>query len=214
MNIYTLLTLVTLASALVTAYAPKKAAPRLTGKYKKDNYHIKERSYVSDNGYGKPKAESFESYEEDKEDYANEVSYDKKDVRKVEAVKKVTYETSYLYQGKYPGKCAGDGLYYKDESSFVYCSNGNSFVQPCAPGTRNSGYDNFRPGGAYGYRDFCDVNLVDSGYAAQHYRGHDGYGGHRYGGYDDGYYGGYRGHYYGHGRPFERFGYRGYGYMW
>ena len=39
-------------------------------------------------------------------------------------------------------------------------------MQPCAPGTRNSGHANYAPGYYYGYSDFCDVNLVDFGYAA------------------------------------------------
>jgi len=65
------------------------------------------------------------------------------------------------------GKCGNDGLYYKDHYSFVICSNGNSYEQPCAPGTRNSEYGRYNPGNNYSYRDFCDVNLVDYGYGAQ-----------------------------------------------
>ena len=38
------------------------------------------------------------------------------------------------------GKCAGDGLYYHNEKSFVVCSNGNAVIQPCAPGSANSGF--------------------------------------------------------------------------
>ena len=72
----------------------------------------------------------------------------------------------YVYQGKYPGKCGADGLYFRDHASFVFCSNGNSYVQPCAPGTRNSPYQKYNYGAKYSYRDFCDVNLVDGGYAA------------------------------------------------
>ena len=94
--------------------------------------------------------------------YVEEEAYDDK--------KEASYDNSYIYQGKYPGKCGSDGLYFRDEASFVFCSNGNSYVQPCAPGTRNSAYENFRPGGSYGYRDFCDVNLVDDGYAAKRYK--------------------------------------------
>jgi hypothetical protein len=109
----------------------------------------------------------------------------------------------FTYHGKYPGSCGYDGLYYKDDYSFVYCSNGNAYVQPCAPGTRNSAYGTYSSGNSYGYRDFCDVNLVDYGYAAYH--GH-GYGhGHGHGGYDGGYGGGYGG--YGHGG----YGHGGYG---
>ena len=74
---------------------------------------------------------------------------------------------TYSFHGKYPGKCGNDGLYFRDEKSFVFCSNGNSYVQPCAPGTRNSAYDKYNYGGKYNYRDFCDVNLVDQGYAVK-----------------------------------------------
>ena len=69
----------------------------------------------------------------------------------------------------YPGKCYQDGLYFMDRDSFVLCSNGNAYVQPCAPGTRNSARASFRSGYYYGYSDFCDVNLVDLGYGPQHY---------------------------------------------
>ena len=75
--------------------------------------------------------------------------------------------SSYQYHGKYEGKCDNDGLYYRDHKSFVICSNGNSYVQPCAPGTRNSVYDKYAFGGYYSYADFCDVNLTDFGYAAK-----------------------------------------------
>ena len=73
----------------------------------------------------------------------------------------------YNYYGRYPGKCGNDGLYFRDEKSFVFCSNGNSYVQPCAPGTRNSAVEKYSYGGKYDYRDFCDINLVDEGYAAK-----------------------------------------------
>ena len=82
----------------------------------------------------------------------------------------------YSYQGRYPGKCGNDGLYFRDSKSFVFCSNGNSYVQPCAPGTRNSAYGKYSYGGKYGYSDFCDVNLVDDGYAAKYSYGRRDYG--------------------------------------
>ena len=47
-------------------------------------------------------------------------------------------------------------------------SNNNAYVQPCAPGTRNSNYNSYNYGGHYHYRDFCDVNLVDHGYGVRH----------------------------------------------
>ena len=84
--------------------------------------------------------------------------------------------------------CGEDGLYYKNEYNFVICSNGNSYVQPCAPGTRNSGSSHYTPGFYYGYSNFCDVNLVDFGYAANAYA--HGYGKKpSYGGKQDHYFG-------------------------
>lgn len=74
------------------------------------------------------------------------------------------------------GKCGNDGFYYKDHYSFVICSNGNSYVQPCAPGSRNSDYKRYSYGHHYYYRDFCDVNLVDYGYGAHRHRPAYGYG--------------------------------------
>src|ERR1043165_6465627 len=90
-------------------------------------------------------------------------------------------------------KCGNDGFYYKDDHSFVICSNGNAYEQPCAPGSRNSGYDKYHHGTHYYYRDFCDVNLVDYGAGIPHGYGHHdaGYGyGHGAGfgnGHDAGY---------------------------
>ncbi len=68
-----------------------------------------------------------------------------------------------------PGTCYNDGLYYMDETNFVICSNGNAYIQPCAPGTRSSGQHRYSPGYYYGYSDFCDINLVDMGYGPAHY---------------------------------------------
>ena len=120
--------------------------------------------------------------------YDNDYSYDKKDDYKEPEYKEVEYKepeykepeykepeykdddySSYgtVYYGKYDGKCGNDGLYYRDEKSFIFCSNGSSYVQPCAPGTRNSAYSKYDKGAKYNYRDFCDVNLVDDGYAAK-----------------------------------------------
>jgi len=70
----------------------------------------------------------------------------------------------------------------------VICSNGNSYVQPCAPGSRNSAYGRYAHGHHYYYRDFCDVNLVDYGagavrrpYYPRPAYGYGGYGGHGHG---------------------------------
>jgi hypothetical protein len=68
----------------------------------------------------------------------------------------------YQYHGFYDGRCAYDGFYYKNEESFVVCTNGNSFVQACAPGTENSDAKTYSRGTYYENGDFCDVNLVDN----------------------------------------------------
>merc|ERR1712179_666138 len=73
----------------------------------------------------------------------------------------------YQYHGRYAGKCGNDGIYFRDSGSFVMCSNGNSYVQPCAPGSRNAAYGSYSYGKSYGYSDFCGVNLVDYGYGAK-----------------------------------------------
>jgi len=77
------------------------------------------------------------------------------------------YEQQSTYHGRYDNKCEHDGFYYRNENSFVVCSNNNAYVQPCAPGSRNSGYEQYSSGNAYSYRDFCDVNLVDHGYGVK-----------------------------------------------
>ncbi|ELT99367.1 hypothetical protein CAPTEDRAFT_211893 [Capitella teleta] len=66
------------------------------------------------------------------------------------------------------GKCSNDGFYYNDESTIVICSNGNAHIQPCAPGSKNSAKEHYEKGTTYAYRDFCDVNLVDDGFALKH----------------------------------------------
>ncbi|KAK2146241.1 hypothetical protein LSH36_623g03084 [Paralvinella palmiformis] len=126
------------------------------------------------------------------------------------------YTSSYVYHGRYPGKCGNDGFYYNDKNSFVICSNGNAYNQKCAPGSENSGYSHYEYGKQYYYHDFCDVNLVDQGYAARHagyYGGYDGYNGaahYGHGGY--GGYGGYgAGYGYDHGYGHGGYGHGGYG---
>ena len=133
-------------------------------------YGVAAHSYKPEPSYEEPKYEE-PKYEEPKyeEPKYEEPKYEepKYEEPKYEEPKS-SYEPSYgyVYHGKYPGKCEYDGLYYKDSESFVFCSNGNSYVQPCAPGTRNSGYGKFSYGSTYSERDFCDVNLVDAGYGA------------------------------------------------
>jgi len=91
------------------------------------------------------------------------------------------------------GDCASDGLYYRDDTAFVICSNGYPHEQPCPPGTKTSGSPKYQAGYYYGYTDLCSVNLVDYGYGPEYYapKGYpvsDGYGGER----KDGGYGGDR----------------------
>jgi len=144
-------------------------------------YGRRDYGYDNDYSYSAPKKDSYEpkkadysyepkndySYEPKKDSYAEpkKVSYAEPKKDSYEAPKRSYGNT---YYGKYPGKCGNDGLYFRDEKSFVFCSNGNSYVQPCAPGTRNSPYEKYSYGKNYDYRDFCDVNLVDGGYAAVH----------------------------------------------
>jgi len=111
----------------------------------------------------------------------------------------------FAYHGKYGGKCGNDGFYYKDHGSFVICSNGNAYDQPCAPGSRNSEHGRYRYGTQYYYRDFCDVNLVDYGAGISHGHAKQGHGDHGYGAH------GYGSHGYG-GYGYGGYGYGGYGY--
>ena len=109
---------------------------------------------------------------------------------------------SHVHTAFIAGGCGNDGFYFNDYDSFVICSNGNAYVQPCAPGSKNSALDTYHYGNSYYYRDFCDVNLVDDGYTLRHapYHGADraasldgyntGYGSY---GYNDGYQHGYAG---------------------
>ena len=116
-------------------------------------------------------------YQDNKMAAYPEVTSPKKSVKTYEAApkkpayvsnkKSSAYNQQYIYHGKYEGYCAQDGFYYRDHGSFVICSNNNAYVQPCAPGSRNSGFDNYNFGDNYYYRDFCDINLVDQGYGVQ-----------------------------------------------
>ncbi|ELU04413.1 hypothetical protein CAPTEDRAFT_197097 [Capitella teleta] len=83
------------------------------------------------------------------------------------------YTDRAVYHGQYSGNCGNDGFYYNDISSFVICSNGNAYIQPCAPGSNNLIYFNYNRGKSYYNTHFCDVNLVDDGYTLLHGRAHD-----------------------------------------
>lgn len=78
-------------------------------------------------------------------------------------------DTKYYYGGKFQGTCSIDGLYYKDDTTFVICSNGYASEQPCPPGTKTAGYPSYQAGYYYGYTDLCSINLVDYGYGPSAY---------------------------------------------
>jgi len=65
--------------------------------------------------------------------------------------------------------CKIDGLYYKDETSFVVCSNGYASYQPCPPGTKTDKFPSYKAGYYYGSSDLCSMNLVDYGYSPYSY---------------------------------------------
>merc|ERR1712226_103015 len=56
----------------------------------------------------------------------------------------------YGHKSRFIGKCGNDGFYYNDANSFVICSNGNAYYQPCAPGSKNKGHSHYTHGGKYG----------------------------------------------------------------
>ena len=62
------------------------------------------------------------------------------------------------------GVCSIDGLYYKDEMSFVVCSNGYASHQPCPPGTKTDKFPSYTSGYYYGSSDLCSVNLINAGF--------------------------------------------------
>ena len=66
------------------------------------------------------------------------------------------------------GSCGRDGLYWVNPSSFVICSHGYAYHQPCAPGTQHSGLYRYKAGYHYGEADFCDVNMIDGGLPLLH----------------------------------------------
>jgi len=59
------------------------------------------------------------------------------------------------------GYCPRDGLYYKDDTTFVICSNGYASEQPCPAGTK-TGEVHIYPGGYFnGPSDLCNINIVE-----------------------------------------------------
>ena len=68
--------------------------------------------------------------------------------------------------------CSIDGLYYKDEKSFVVCSNGYASYQPCPPGTKTDKFPSYTAGYYYGSSDLCTTNLVDYGFSPYSYMPH------------------------------------------
>ena len=67
------------------------------------------------------------------------------------------------------GVCTIDGLYYKNEMSYVVCSNGYASHQPCPPGTKTEKFPSYKAGYYYGASDLCSINLVDFGYPPRSY---------------------------------------------
>ncbi|ELU07679.1 hypothetical protein CAPTEDRAFT_220038 [Capitella teleta] len=69
------------------------------------------------------------------------------------------------YHGTLTGDCGSvDGLYYVDQFSFAFCSNGQKTIQPCAAGSANPPLENFKQGSYYNVYEFCSENLVARGY--------------------------------------------------
>jgi hypothetical protein len=63
------------------------------------------------------------------------------------------------------GECSNvDGLFYVDQHSFAFCSNGQKTIQACAAGSANPPLETFKLGGYYNVYEFCSDNLVARGY--------------------------------------------------
>lgn len=75
----------------------------------------------------------------------------------------------FVLRNSHAGSCVADGLYYRDDTTFIICSNGYPHEQPCPPGTKTSGSPRYQAGYYYGYTDLCSVNLVDYGYGPEYY---------------------------------------------
>ncbi|ELT94697.1 hypothetical protein CAPTEDRAFT_209357 [Capitella teleta] len=78
------------------------------------------------------------------------------------------YENNYPpspYAPSHIGKCnQNDGFYYLNDGSFMICTNGAAYMQPCAPGTQNAPAQFFSQGSYESQAVFCGVNLI-----SQHY---------------------------------------------
>ena len=61
------------------------------------------------------------------------------------------------YRGMYRGRCGADGFYYRDALTFVICSNGIDYIQPCPKGSRNSAFGTYSNRKKFVYRAFCDM---------------------------------------------------------
>ncbi len=79
----------------------------------------------------------------------------------------------------YADHCAADGIYWRDQLSFVLCSNGNAYVQPCAPGSSNFAYELYNDNEYY-TNAFCGQNYATANYPVGHHYPYQGY---PYGGY-------------------------------
>ena len=174
------------------------------GNEKKYGYEVKDKShgydddshkkaYGSEKEYGKEKKYGYESHDKSSSHGDNphdHSDYSQDQPRDAQHGYGAEHTIQYTFHGKYTGHCGQDGFYYADHDSFVICSNDNAYVQPCAPGSRNSGLHSYNYGDNYSYRDFCDVNLVDHGYGVKGKHGYDdhlttgGYAKDHYGSYD------------------------------
>ena len=84
----------------------------------------------------------------------------------------MTYLTSIF--GLDSCKGVDDGLYYVDNYSFAFCSNGQKTIQPCAEGSANPPLDYFQDGAYYAFNEFCSVNLLaQAGYLPYEYGPND-----------------------------------------
>ena len=153
----------------------------------KKQYGYKQAHGHENQGFGHETAYGYKTESHDKDDHYSKTYHGNDHYRndyryEVEHRHGIAYNEQHIYHGIYGGHCDKDGFYYKDDYSFVICSNNNAYVQPCAPGSRNSGHGRYNYGDNYYYRDFCDVNLVDHGYGAKGY--YDYHGAHSQYGYE------------------------------
>merc|ERR1711909_66906 len=89
----------------------------------------------------------------------------------------------YGHKSRFIGKCGNDGFYYNDANSFVICSNGNAYYQPCAPGSKNKGHSHGHSHGNRGHSVGHSTSYSHTSHGTHgshgnrgHSHGHSGYG--------------------------------------